>query len=249
MKTYLIIIALIVSFGVYQYAQADIAGTGMVGWWSLDSNDLVDYVIDLSGSGNHGFMVAAATTTQQIAGKLAQGLTFNGSSQYIRIGSLTTYDNVFASGITMCAWRNAPSVAVFARTVTIEDSTNATQESWLQITNTAKIQFGSGGSGKYKTAATSLVANKWYHLCGVTDYTNGGTVIYLNGKDDNGTINATPVYTADKGNFDIMLLRSAGSNFYGSGMIDDVRLYNRALSANEIAALYYQSAGLYNHGF
>jgi hypothetical protein len=76
--------------------------------------------------------------------------------------------------------------------------------------------------------------NTWYHVAFVVNPAGGTMSSYVNGSYDasvsipNGSItaNSNPVNFA-----------KGGSNFF-AGLIDDVRIYNRALSAAEIAALY-----------
>ena len=216
-------------------------GSGLVGYWTFDGKDTnwgTNKTNDLSGQGNTGTLTNMSTTTSPVVGKIGQGLKFDGVNDYIRTGNTTSFDNLFASGITICAWAKYQDFSTFQRTVTIENETNLIFDVWLQANQTTGIvQFGSGGSGAYKNSSTALTVNVWYHLCGATDYTSGGTKIYINGIDNGGTVNGTPTYTADKGSLDIGVLEEIGKN-YGKGVYDDVRIYNRALSASEVLQLY-----------
>jgi len=57
--------------------------SGLVGHWTFDGKDMLKNVADSSGQGNTGYLVAAATSSQQVAGPLGQALKFNGSTQYV----------------------------------------------------------------------------------------------------------------------------------------------------------------------
>ena len=85
--------------------------------------------------------------------------------------------------------------------------------------------------------STSFDANTWYHF--VVSYSHNGDVIFY--------LNAECVGTYDEDNMvgnvlntshPVQLGRRADNNFYFPGLIDDVRIYNRALSATEVYALY-----------
>jgi len=66
---------------------------------------------------------------------------------------------------------------------------------------------------------------------------------YLNGVEANNPKNISMV--GDINTTDILTI-GQGGNYYLNGSLDDVRIYNRALSADEIQALYSSSAGRYH---
>jgi hypothetical protein len=83
------------------------------------------------------------------------------------------------------------------------------------------------------TSTTVYEVRKWQHAVGV--YSQGNVKIYLNGQlDATGSLGSTPINSLD-----VYIGGAhgwAGAFFYGK--IDDVRIYNRALSASEVQALY-----------
>jgi len=82
---------------------------------------------------------------------------------------------------------------------------------------------------------TSLAWGQWYHIA--ITYESGSRIIYVNGLSD--TIDSTPptgTLRADTGHD--TLVGSWGDNRFFNGSIDEVRIYNRALAASEVAALY-----------
>jgi hypothetical protein len=202
---------------------------------------------DSSGNGNHGTITIGGTGTQTsvgtcqtsntawyngASGKYNSSLNFDGVDDYV--STAANWSNKFSNGITISAWVNFPNFTNYNRVVTIEDSAGTGYDTFIQAKQTSAIvQFGSGGAGKYKNGTTALSPNTWYHIVGVTDYTSGGTKIYVNGRDDGGTVNGTPTYTATKGTLDIGRLIS-GTPYYGSGQIDDVRIYNYALTPLQV---------------
>ncbi len=206
--------------------------TSLKGYWSFNGNSMNGTTAyDRSGAGNDGTLTNGPT---KVVGKIGQGLSFDGTDDHIVAGTSTSWDSLFSSGITISAWVKFPNFTPYQRVVTIPN-TAAIYDTWLQVNQTtALVQVGAGGSGKYKTGTTALAANTWYHIVGVTDYTSGGTKVYVNGVDDGGTVNSTPTYTADKNALYIGRLDTS----YPAGTFDEIRVYNRALSASEITALY-----------
>jgi len=209
--------------------------SGLTGYWALNDNTGTQ-AIDSSGNNNTGTLTNGPTWT---TGKIGQSVNFDGSNDFITTTNTTSWDNLFASGVSISAWVKYPNFSTYQRTVTIENNANTDYDIWMQAqSSSAVMQCGFGGGSKYKNGTTVLQANTWYHVVCVTDYTNGGTKIYVNSTDDGGTVNATPTYVADKGSLDIGRLRSGSASSYGSGTYDDVRIYNRALTGAEILQLY-----------
>jgi len=107
--------------------------------------------------------------------------------------------------------------------------------------NTDIIWFivDTGGSATAYGSAAVNDTSKWYHLVGVYDGSN--VVVYIDG------VGGTP--TADTGNIDNsgQSLRISGYGNGGNpvnGLIDDVRIYNYARSAEQVKQDYNQGAGV-----
>jgi hypothetical protein len=92
------------------------------------------------------------------------------------------------------------------------------------------------GSGAEAQASKTLDNDKWYHLAGVYDSTASNSMkMYINGgleAEDDDTIGDAPGDDLGIGNN----LQTSSRHF--NGVIDEVRIYNRALSPNEITELY-----------
>jgi subtilisin-like proprotein convertase family protein len=99
-------------------------------------------------------------------------------------------------------------------------------------TNKVKGRMQTGNTTKLFTRALGMVTNKWYHLACTYDMTGGGLMtFYINGVYDT-SLTGTNI-GAIAGTDSVFI----GTSFYGSfnGMIDDIRVWNRALSGAEIA--------------
>jgi hypothetical protein len=86
------------------------------------------------------------------------------------------------------------------------------------------------GCGVFSNTHVSL--NTWYHVVGVYD---GAFLIYINGKLDNSVEHTGTIDTNDS---DLILGGYYSTGNLIDGTLDDVRIYNRALSATEIKQLY-----------
>lgn len=192
---------------------------------------------DASGNSKTGTLVNGPSWTSDNKANANKALSFSGTNQYVTSSDTTGFDDLFSAGISMVAWVNYPDASSLQRTITIESNDNANYNYWLQLSG-GKIQFGTVASGGYKTGVTTLSSNTWYHVAVVTDYTNGGTKIYINGSDDGGSVTGTLANTSDNGSLDVGRLMSGGSASYGKGIFDDVRIYSRALSASEVQTIY-----------
>ena len=83
----------------------------------------------------------------------------------------------------------------------------------------------------------TLLANTWYHVTGVYNAATSQLHVYLNGQLDDGTLLGTVTSTQRNSSVNVNIGRRPGStsnNF--NGRLDDVRIYNRALTQTEIQA-------------
>jgi hypothetical protein len=79
--------------------------------------------------------------------------------------------------------------------------------------------------------------NQWYHVAGVYNATAQTLTVYLNGQPDNGTLVGTVTTTQRGSTLSVAIGRKAAdTGFEFKGRIDDVRIYNRALTLAEIQA-------------
>ena len=98
---------------------------------------------------------------------------------------------------------------------------------WLERHNTF--------AQRYSTTVRSL--NVWYHVAGVYNASARTLDIYVNGVLNNGTLSGTVPASQINSAVNVNIgRRSGGSGYYFNGVIDDVRIYNRALSQAEIQA-------------
>lgn len=203
---------------------------GLVGYWSMNEGTST-IAHDFSGYKDDGALQNAPVWTY---GKLSSAISLNGSNQYVSLGSPSTP----TGAVTITAWiyktANKPWASILDRygSETLDclglGLDNSTGSKLMFIYNASSA---SGWANKI-TASTALPNNQWIFVAVSSDGSNA--TFYVNGVSD-GTAAVGPV--CNTGPLEIGV-DFPGSDEYFQGKIDEVRLYNRGLTALEIAALY-----------
>jgi fibronectin type 3 domain-containing protein len=204
-------------------AASGAAPTGLVAAYSFDEGSGAT-VADASGSGNSG---TAANTTWTTGGKFSNALVFNGTSSRVDISDAPALH--FSTGMTLEAWVKPATIGNAWRDVIYKGNDNY----YLEATSTNGRRPGGGGIIGGSTAeafgGAPLTANSWAHLALTYD---GATLrLYVNGTQAVSTARSGTIQTSTNP------LQIGGDGFYGqyfNGAIDEVRVYNRALTAAEI---------------
>ncbi|HXJ55654.1 MAG TPA: LamG-like jellyroll fold domain-containing protein, partial [Verrucomicrobiae bacterium] len=182
-------------------------------------------VADGSGRGNTG---TVSNTTWSTNGKYGNALVFNGSNSRVTIPDAPSLR--LTNGMTLEAWVNPSVVSKSWRDVIYKGNANYYLAATTSTGNGKPAVGGTfGGANADVTWVNVLTENTWSHLAGTSD---GTTLrLYLNGTQ-----------VASRGQTGL-ILTSANPLEIGSdtvlgqpfqGLIDEVRVYNRALSATEI---------------
>src|SRR4029077_4026584 len=193
-------------------------------------------VTDASGNGITGNIIGATWTAE---GRNGNALSFNGSSSYVDLGNPALLQ--ITGSMTWSAWVEAAAdPADDGQIVAKADDASG----WQLKTSpdTGPHTFGVRVAGatntlaqRYSTTVRSL--NVWHHVAGVYDASAQTLDIYVNGVLDNGTLRGTIPAAQINSAVNVNIgRRSGGSGYYFNGVIDDVRIYNRALSQADIQA-------------
>ena len=203
------------------YASAVMA-SNPTNYWQLDeegglvANDLV--------GGKHGTISGGVTLAQSGIGK---SMLFNGTTGWA--GATSTL--VIPQTATLEAWVKNTGLVTFG-TIFSNRANGDTGNIWFGTSGTFKPAIYSGANSI--EAATPLVIGQWYHIVGVL--TNNIGRIYINGVlSIEGPLPKSPNLV---GNWAIGVDGTPAGTLWWSGNIDEVAIYNRALSASEILAHY-----------
>ena len=195
---------------------------GLVAYYPFNGN-----ANDASGNGNNG-TVNGAVLTQDRLGASNSAYSFNGSNSSITFASppLTQVDNW-----TLSAWVNPASLNQLGMAVEVGYDNSIwgdgygfgfqSDSEWTGLFSyLAFIRSG------YSIPST----NRWYHVVMLRD--TGTTKFFVNATQTPNTYTATPFTPSG------FTIGAANGAYFFNGQVDEVRLYNRALSSNEVAQLY-----------
>ena len=199
------------------------APSGLVGAWGFDEGSGLS-VGDASGSGNVGSVVGASWST---AGKFGGALVFNGSSARVNVPDSASLH--LTGGMTVEAWVYPATTSNGWRDVIYKGNDNYYLEG--SSLNGGRPAGGGtfGGANANVYAGSALAANTWSHLA--LTYDGAALRLYVNG-----TLVSTQAQT---GSIAVSSnpLQIGGDTIWGqyfNGRIDEVRVYNTALSAASI---------------
>ena len=198
-----------------------------VAHWELDENTGSTAVDSLGG--RVGTLANGASWT---GGALGSGVRFDGSNDRINVA----HDNGLnlVAEMTLSAWIYADALKPFQMVLTKGD--NGIAENYWLATEGNKLNFGFVDGGlyaQYTSSSLTLEAGRWHHVAATFDNAADQVVLYVDGSAE--TFSST--YTPAANNEQLII----GSSYYGGeafdGVIDDVRIYNSVLGAQEITDL------------
>jgi hypothetical protein len=187
-------------------------------------------ITDLSGNGITGTLQGATWTT---TGKYGNALSFNGTSSYVDLGNPTALQ--LTGSMTVEAWVKAAANPADDGQIVAKASNNG---GWQLKTSpdTGPHTFGmqvAGSSLGQRYSNTVRALNTWYHIAGVYNASTKAIDVYVNGVLDSGTLRGTVPASQILQSVNVNIGRRT-SGYYFNGVIDEIRIYNRALSQTEI---------------
>src|ERR1051326_2879978 len=220
------------------------APVGLVSWWPAEGN-----AKDALGS-NDGQLLDGTTFGP---GEVNQGLMVNGATSGVKIAANQSLDVGAGAGVTVEAWINPQDLSIRGEIMEWNNGTDSAVN-WgisLQILSPGELGLGAGnlfadlrgvdGIGhRISAPGGTLTTNIFQHVALTYDKTSGVARLFCNG-----VVVATQTFGSftPQTTYDLYIgRRPAGSSAHSFlGGIDEAGVYNRALSADEIAAIY--SAG------
>ena len=221
----LVLVAIIVLFIMPAGVQAQ-SDEGLVAEWHFDEGS-GSVLKDSSGNGNDGVIYGATW----VDGKYGKALSFDGVDDYVEVPGSTSLD--ITGAITVEVWikLSNPQYSSNLWPFILSDQTRDINGYGLQFksgTYNQKVTFvvGTGGVDWQNTPySTDLSLNSWHHIVG-TAVDNDNIKLYIDGA------------FSEKNTFSGNIAGSSGhlviSGNSFNGIIDEVRIYHRALSQEEI---------------
>lgn len=235
---------------------------GLAGSWHFEetSGTVSGTVADTSGNGNYGTLTNITGPNGIVAGNTGNAISLDGSADYVSIGNPVPASLQIQNELSLEAWIYAtayPGSSTLSVIVGCQRDTNTAGYAIHldgrtnpdgQTSPAGHIHFQMGNGTYYTTNANAQVPlNQWVHVA-ATRKANEAAKVYYNGVLQPSTSisgwNGSLTYT----NAELAIGRQSDyANRYFGGTIDEVRIYSRALSAEEIKAHYTAKAKL-NYG-
>ena len=218
------------TMGVQAFSDPD---TNLVLRLAFDADDGVT-AIDSSGCGNHGLFDGAGLAADAYGGQAA---TFDGTDDYVRVPSSAS---LMPAAVTVAAWVRLDSLPAEVRALVFKrNPNNSNNEAYaLQINADGGLRFvlANGWQTRLDSSVT-LGVGEWHHVAAT--FSQPDMKVYVDGAlvgSANHDCALSHEATAD------VFVAAADHAYYpmGSflpGVMDEVRIYNRALTAQEVADL------------
>ena len=217
---------------------------GLVGWWPFNGN-----ANDESGNGNNGTVNGATLTTDRF-GNVGKAYSFDGVNDNIRVTNSTSLNS---SSVSISGWFNADILPV-DNTLSVKGIIGK----WWQSTSVCNSNYNAyllcltrptGQSNSYLGAATNFYAgdeffdnngintNNWIHFVFTHNSLIGGS-LFINGV----LVNSNSVFGSICNSINDLIFGADVNNGdlyrFFDGNIDDIGIWNRPLTDQEISALY-----------
>jgi prepilin-type N-terminal cleavage/methylation domain-containing protein len=213
--------------------------SGLVGYWSFDEGTgTIAY--DLSGYGNNGTLnnFNFTETSGWTTGKIGKALIFDGVDDWVRVSNTPSLD--INKNVSVFAWVNRSRIVDWERILGKYYYSGGNTGSWELDLGQGYLRclFNINGTWIYTNApdGTNNATSTWYFVGCVYD----GSKLY---NYVNGELKATSIASGNITTTTYPLAIGTTSNGTDiqnviQGIIDELRIYNRALSDSEIKALY-----------
>ena len=218
------------------YAQVPsyVPSNGLVGWWPFNGN-----ANDESGNGNNGTIYGASLSTDRNNNSNA-AYNFNGSSNYIEVASSSSIS--VSSAYTLSVWFRASSWSFNAPIDEHAIISKMVDGAWYggyeiyHGGSTGSIRHIGNITNNFSIGSDSGQVNQWYHI--VCTFNGSKVKYYINNRKADSISLSSSIQTS---NIPLRFGRRGGAGTYNcwfNGKIDDIGIWNRALSPQEINNLY-----------
>jgi hypothetical protein len=219
------------------FAQTSLT-SGQVAYFPFNGN-----ANDASGNGYNGTIYGGVTPTTDRFGNPNAAYAFDGSTGYIDISQNSTL-NVLTTNVTVSAWIRQGAAIPNGYSI-ISKSNTKVGNGWMFDTYSCstssgrrlRLQTGGNNNSCNVPGSTDYSLMQWHHVVATISGTSG--YVYLDGNlDGSGNVGIIPTNTLDVFIGYTHVTQGADATAWFNGAIDDVRIYNRALSAGEVQQLY-----------
>ncbi|HVW67314.1 MAG TPA: LamG domain-containing protein, partial [Candidatus Peribacteraceae bacterium] len=218
----------------------------LVAHWNFDE-DTGSTVNDLAGANDAGAVSGATwtSTTPTLAYGNTSALSFNGTSDHVTVGDVASLEFDTSDKFSASAWVDPSSFSGYQTIIHKIDDTNSARRGYLLTLDNGKPEvwiLSNFGAGNYLRVAanTTLSTGSWQQVSFSYDGSGhaSGVKIYVNGADVTGSaiVDALSGTIQNSQPFEIGYRTTAHAQPF-AGLMDEVRVYDAALTASQMVEL------------
>lgn len=232
LKNYFLILFCFCGAFVFAQPPAYVPTSGLLAWWGMAD------ATDATTNGNNLTAFSLTPTTDRF-GNANSAYAFDGTSSYLTrasFGHTFTQAGSFSVSIWVKKTNNVAGVSIMS------GNTTSLNFIWLVQSDATKAIFGTNKQQSawfWTNATTNYVLNQWEHYVGV--YSANTMTFYRNGVLQGTTTNTHTNVT--QAVLPMWIGRGVSGNYF-TGSLDDIGIWNRALTPNEVVVLYQGTLGL-----
>ncbi|MDT7828843.1 malectin domain-containing carbohydrate-binding protein [Pricia sp. S334] len=215
----------IIGAGAPPETDAPAIAEGTIGYWQLDDSKGAT-ATDSSGNQHHGTLMHGRDIQEgSIDGVLENALDFNGVDDFV---GLPDVDGTVDHGFTLAAWINPESTSGDYQGI----AGTSTASGFMTFVHQGSLAFAlRTETGRKLERHGSIVANRWQHIA--VTYDGSAMTWYINGDEVGSEAHSGQVSDFKEG----YIGWSGWSEEYFEGGIDDVRLFDNALTQQQVSSL------------
>ena len=232
-KKFVVILVIIATFCFAGLVEAQFVTDGLVSYWPLDSSNVSGGTVrDIIGDNNG----TISGDPQIVAGKIGEAMEFDGDGDFVNCGADASLN--LTDAITIELWMNSAVAGEGGPNVGPACKAQSGVDPWSwQLRYNAPggfmgFQFNADpGGSTWISVQENLSPGQWYHIAGTLD--GSDIVCYLNGAETE-----RAAMTAISGGDSAFFIAQDGWDNAFNGIVDEVRIYDRALSSAEVQQNY-----------
>lgn len=235
-----------VNLGV-QSSTAPSLSSKLVAHWKFDEGS-GSISHDSSGNNKNGTLaIGSSSPTWNTNGHSNKALNFDGNDSITLANEIVSTSSIRVNGITYSAWIKPNNIIGTQKIVGQKPGSGYSDlaSGGLDISSgkARMIAYDDNIAYKYATGNTTLIPNQWYLITGIYNPLDKKIKIYVNGKFDGGETSITTFNRLASNNYNLIGSHNFTSSFF-NGLIDEVKIYNTALTDEEIKQDYNQGSAI-----
>ena len=207
----------------------------LVGWWCFDGDAIAEGTADASRFHNAAMVSGGMTDANVVAGRLGRALSFDGKDDRLTTGVFPDLGDVYTVSVWVKGVVENGTIVQHYNRIDFED----VERGWRLTISPQKQQITLDSDGHNEIRAMGVVPpvddGAWHHIVGVKNGRRGW--IYYDGKLVESEQFAKPTTYHPEQPLRMMWGKDE-SGTHTQATLDEVRVYNRALSAEEVRSLY-----------